>query len=371
MTDFLVTDSQPVDRWFGKLIVPAKGFMGKRLAAGNCPFIADHDDRKLCGQVREYRLEGDNLIVTVPDDARSVSGLALDVWPDIDSGVRPGISPGVMIEDISVLSGPYDEILIVLAEEWDADEISTVTMPANPMARKLSVGGDGAEGLETLEGLNPVLLRETLSVKAQAKLEKFVAASKVLLSQERKETEMPEETAQEQGQGAGVATASTSAIELMELATQHGKPDLGIKFAREGKTRGDLLEALLSTKDADHKQALSVQTQVPPASAATVVDATPVIDPKPGMSVDTMMTIMKLGVEHAVPQEIVQGAIHEGCLKRTSGPSWEALSSSPGASPCLLASGRRRLDRTSALTIWQITCCTGRTRTTPSKPSTS
>ena len=125
MTDFLVTDSQPVDRWFGKLIVPAKGFTGKRLAAGNLPFIADHDDTKLCGQVREYRLEGDNLIVTVPDDARSVSGVALDVWPDIDSGVRPGISPGLDIEDISVLSGPYDEVLIVRADEWDADEISS------------------------------------------------------------------------------------------------------------------------------------------------------------------------------------------------------------------------------------------------------
>ena len=186
--------------------------------------------------------DGDNLTITVPDAARSVSGVALDVWPDIDSGVRPGISPDVIIEDISVLSGPYDEILIVRADEWDANEISSVTTPANPMARKLSVGGDGAEGLEASVGLTPVvLLRETLSVKAQTKLDEFVASSRVLLSQERKETEMPEP--QDQDQVAGVATASTSAIELMELANQHGKPDLGLQFAKQGKTRAELLEA--------------------------------------------------------------------------------------------------------------------------------
>ena len=229
MTDFIVTDGQPVERWYGTLEVPAEGFTGERLRAGALPFCIDHDERKLAGSVTGYRVEGSRLIITVPDDMRSESEAAQDVWPDIDKGVRPGVSPSVMIDEVAVLSAPTDDETKVRAVVWDADEISTVTTPANIGARKMSLGEE--------EGSPAILFREQLSAKAEAQLQ-GIWREKMTRGMEPPAAPAPEPeqvSEPEPLEEKEPMTMQVDAIALLKLATEHGMPELGVKVRRGGQ----------------------------------------------------------------------------------------------------------------------------------------
>ena len=314
MAEFVVTDGNPVQRWFGKLLVPASGYTGERLSAGQMPFLIDHDDRKLGGRVTEYRIEGDKLIMTVPDNMRSNSTEAGNVWPDIDSGVRPGVSPEVMVDELAILSEVDDPETIVSATVWDSGELSSVTMPANVAAHKMSVnGGESGEGvhfiprirysLKAQEQLH-TLLRTKLSlnfVEFQQKLSEGEGMVETL-AREQPETTIKESTEMLQA----------DVIALVELAQEYGYPELGIEFAKAGKSREQLLEALLAKqreamaedkdtkdkkdkKDDDDKDKMSKQNAGAQAQAqgADGQQALSVVQ-----TVQDVQNILKFGREH-------------------------------------------------------------------------
>ena len=328
---FLVTDGAYVQRWYGKLSVPASGFMGERLNAGMCPFLIDHDRTKLGGLVGSYEIEGDNLIFVVPMSKRSTSSEAANVWPDIDNGVRPGVSPGVDMFKVSILSEPDAPELEVEATKWDADELSSVTIPANAGARRLEYQERMStavwEQLETAlaktHDIDPSELlikddrrfsdsdRVLLEIQLgkdyySAKLERDALARETL----EKSEGVPESLeAQTDGQEdtTDMTTQHTALEDLLELGAKYNEEALAFQYHKEGKSKDDLFQAIVAKRDVARAE------EVAAAKLAATSPPTPADAPTAtgSQTAEDRYNITALGIQHEAT-DLAKEAVEAG-----------------------------------------------------------
>ena len=125
---FLAIPGLVTPRPWGGLRMDARGFRGTTIEAKACPFLDSHDNEKQMGNIASYEVSGQQMIYEVPDDQRSQRAAALEIWHDIDAGIRPNISAGWEIYDIEVEDLP-DGSYVATATDFDMLESSSVTMP--------------------------------------------------------------------------------------------------------------------------------------------------------------------------------------------------------------------------------------------------
>ena len=141
--DIVITNERPLRRWFGTLTLSheegaidmayAKGGLSLLLEHGNYPRTGQVDPALHIGIVDDFRLEGKKTKGTMRFSAHA---LAQQVKQEVKDRTRRYISVGQLplkLKQTKVASGP-EEQNEYLAVKWQPQEVSIVSVPADPKA---------------------------------------------------------------------------------------------------------------------------------------------------------------------------------------------------------------------------------------------
>ena len=102
-----------------------------RLRYNNIPYLFNHDSDFQAGQIKDVVFA-------------NRTGYAVIEWSDstpdlperknIEQGIRPGSSPGLIVHEYEIVGEDEDDIFnsVLKATKWELLEVSSVTIPANP-----------------------------------------------------------------------------------------------------------------------------------------------------------------------------------------------------------------------------------------------
>ncbi|SDP75930.1 phage major capsid protein [Desulforhopalus singaporensis] len=126
-----ISSDVPYSRWFGREILShGPGVMNlERVAAGACPFLADHDTTKLIGKVLSVTSDGHRASATIKIGN---SQFAEEIYRDIKAGIRTEISIGYTIDEMQLVNEDRttDE-KEYLVNRWTLLHVASVTEPAD------------------------------------------------------------------------------------------------------------------------------------------------------------------------------------------------------------------------------------------------
>jgi HK97 family phage major capsid protein len=198
-----LSSEAPVERSFGTEILDhgEKSIDMQFLASGRAPLLIDHDHTKVVGVIEDVSLDGRCLRAL----ARfGKSGLANEIFSDVENGIRSNISIGYRINKMSKDSdGSYR------AMSWTPLEASFVSVPA-----------DTSVGLGRSEQSN----FDTTEPKPQIQMETKVMSEELNLDAVRDEA---------------ARRAAKDTAEMYRLAEKHNKRHLADEAVKEGKSLTD------------------------------------------------------------------------------------------------------------------------------------
>jgi len=137
--DFSFATDQPIEHWFGYLILDTKksSVVLDRVENGVCPFLVNHDVDKLCGVVVPGSVKLGSTIRGKVKFSRSDFGE--EMLNDVKDEVRNGTSIGFMVHDMILVSNKKDDIPTYKATKWEMLENSLACIP-----RDIGVGAGRA-----------------------------------------------------------------------------------------------------------------------------------------------------------------------------------------------------------------------------------
>jgi len=121
----------PVNRWFGREVLDHGGNSADltRLNDGGA-VLFEHDPTQQIGVVESARIDGDRTGRATIRFGRSAK--AQEVWQDIQDGIRSKVSFGYRIREAEIEEKSEELGDLYRATSWEALEISTVSIPADP-----------------------------------------------------------------------------------------------------------------------------------------------------------------------------------------------------------------------------------------------
>ncbi len=136
---------QPIEHWFGKLILDhtASCVRLDRLQQGG-PLLLDHDRTKQIGVHESISNDGHVSRATV---RFSRSSLGEEIFQDVQDGIRRGVSVGFIVHAMELAEQTDDGEFIYRATDWEPVENSIVAIPADisvGVGRALEQAGERA-----------------------------------------------------------------------------------------------------------------------------------------------------------------------------------------------------------------------------------
>lgn len=125
-----ISSEVPYQREFGLEILshnPAHLNL-ERVQAGACPFLADHDETKMIGKVKDVVISGSRANAKI---RIGTSALAQEILSDIKAGIRTEISVGYIINQMELINDDKEKGSTFLVTQWTLLHVASVATPAD------------------------------------------------------------------------------------------------------------------------------------------------------------------------------------------------------------------------------------------------
>lgn len=235
-------------------------------------FLMDHNTRDQRGVIEDFEISGGELRATVRM-SRSTRGEEL--LQDIVDGIRPQISLGFMIHNLTLIEERKDQPDLYEARDWEPYEASSVAVAADLDAKVMRAMNARRDGLETCPDCSEPLDDCTCETADDNTDSKTASRQQRAISNPKEDKKMtPEEIAAEEANNTRTAeqiAREQVRDEITATATVLGRAELAAEFHRErllNETAGE--PTVAEFKAFARKKLAGVAPQIPTESPEAV-----------------------------------------------------------------------------------------------------